>query len=123
MTLRGRYPGGPSRRPPEGEAGPKEERPRLPSVGEQETLASEGAQSRKARRRRKRATLAVLGAVLLAGMLGIWMGLRSHRTEEELARELQEERTTRGFDLEKQADRLINEIWKTEALEKIPPRR
>lgn len=52
--------------------------------------------------------------------MGLWVGLESHRTDEELVQEMEGESESPGFDLEKQTDRIIDEIWKTEALERIP---
>ena len=116
----GRYPGGPSREG-EGEAEPaRGKSSSLPTVEELEGRASQGSQRRKASRRRKRVIVALVVSLAVAGGAGLWIGLESHRTEEELVQEMEAEVEDPVFDLEKQTDRIIDEIWKTEALERIP---
>ena len=118
--IHGRYPGGPSRGG-EGEAEPaRGESQSLPTVEELEGRASQGSQRRKAIRRRRRAIVALVASLAVAGGVGLWIGLGSHRTDEEMAQEMEVEVESPGFDLEKQTDRIIDEIWKTEALERIP---
>lgn len=122
--ISGRYPGGPSRKyPPEKEGRPRE-KVHLPSVSEIESRVSAGKLRRNAEARRKRVAKGVVVFMAVAGVIGLWLGFESHRTEEEIAQREREEATPAPvLDLNMQADRLINEIWKTEALEKIPNRR
>jgi hypothetical protein len=119
--LRGRYPGGPSRKKPEGEAQAPRRKVRLDTVEEIEARAAEGSQARNLRRRKKRVMIGAASFIVIGGGIGLWIGLQSHRTDEEVAQELGRGQA-RGveFDLNKQADRLISEMWKTEALEKLP---
>ena len=119
--LRGRYPGGPSRKGvDDGTAAPRR-KVKLDSVEEIEARASAGSQARRQKQRRKRVAMGVIFSISLAGAVGVWIGFQSHRSEEEIAQELRGQvRGGQEFDLNKQADRLINEMWKTEALEKLP---
>jgi type VI protein secretion system component VasK len=95
---------------------------KLDSVEEIEARAAKGSQARKEQRRRKRLAIGVVVSVAVAGSVGVWLGFQSHRTDEEIAQEMRGQARGQEFDLNKQADRLISEMWKTEALEKIPGR-
>lgn len=121
--MRGRYPGGPSRRQPGEEDGPSGPRPKLATVEEIEARAATGSRVHRHRMRRRRILLGFFLSLILAGAFGIWLGFQSHRTDEELAREMSERASGTEFELDKQADRLINEMWKAEALEKLPRNR
>ena len=59
-------------------------------------------------------------SILLSGMVGAYLGFSSHRTDAELAAEMAQKAEGPEMDVQKQADRLINEMWKSEALEKTP---
>lgn len=118
--LRGRYPGGPSRNPSDDDALQPRPRRELPTVEEIEARAAAGSQLFRFRRRRRRVAFGLALSVLLSAVVGIWLGWQSHRTDQELARELRKQAVEADFDLNREADRLINEIWKTEALEKRP---
>ena len=117
--LRGRYPGGPSRRNVDEESSAPRRKVKLDSVEEIEARAARGSVARKEQRRRKRLAIGVFVSVAVAGGVGIWLGFQSHRSDEEIAQELRGQARGQEFDLNKQADRLISEMWKTEALEKI----
>jgi hypothetical protein len=95
---------------------------KLDTVEKIEARAAAISQARTRKARKKRVTIGIVFSVVVAGSIGIWLGFSSHRSGEELAQEIRG--TARGleFDLNKQADRLISEVWKTEALEKIPGR-
>ena len=121
--LRGRYPGGPSRRNVGEESSAPRRKVKLDSVEEIEARASASSQARRQKHRRKRLALGVAFSVAIAGGVGAWLGFQSHQSNEEIAQGLRgQARGGEEFDLNKQADRLISEMWKTEALEKIPGR-
>lgn len=119
--LRGRYPGGPSRKGVDDPDYSPRRNVRLATVSEIEGRAVAGSEHRKKKARKKRLVRGLVFSVLLSGAVGAYLGFSSHRTDAEVAEELTQERDAPGTDLEKQADRLINEMWKSEALEK-PPR-
>jgi hypothetical protein len=119
--MRGRYPGGPSRG---GHVDPDVAptgKVRLASVSEIEAQAAAGSRHRKRKARKRRLIKGLVVSLIVSGTLGAYLGYSSHRTDAELAEELSGNRDAPEMDLEKQADRLINEMWKSEALEK-PPR-
>ena len=75
---------------------------------------------RAGKRKRNRLILVLLVSVVTAGGGGLWVGLERHRTAEEGAQDMELNSTILQTELDKQADRIINEMWKTEALERIP---
>lgn len=119
-AMRGRYPGGPSRRDgADGESsGP--ERVHLASVEEMETRSSRASRKIRAKRRRKRLVLGFILSAAGAALAGGYVGLSTHRTSAELAQELDQKHRPARDDLEQQMNRLIDEMWKSEALEKRP---
>ena len=119
--LRGRYPGGPSRRGVDDPDKPPRGKVRLATVSEIEGRAAAVSQHRKQKARKKRLLMGLIFSVVVSGSVGAYLGYSSHRTDAELAKELSQDRRAPEMDIEKQADRLINEMWKSEALEK-PPR-
>ncbi len=122
MTLNrfsGGYPGGPRRHAEKEESGepPGFEIRHGESI---EASAMTRALSRSKRRRRRRLVIGLLTSLLLASSVGVYVGIRGNRrTAEELAQEqMMDGRTV----LEQEADRLINELWKMEGLERAPRR-
>ncbi len=93
---------------------------RLDSVETIEARAAAGAQARRRKQRKRRLALGIVFSIAVAAAIGGWLGLQSHRTDQEIAEGIRGQARGVEFDLNKQADRLINEIWKTEALEKLP---
>ncbi len=119
--LHGRYPGGPSRRNVDGPAESPREKPRLATVSEIEGRLARGTRRHKRKARRKRLVWGLVFSLVVSGSVGAYLGFASHRTDSELAEEMRQSRAPVKADLETQADRLINEMWKSEALER-PPR-
>jgi hypothetical protein len=67
--------------------------------------------------RRKRLLIGLVVSILVAGGGGFWIGLRSHRSAQELAEE-QRAQAEAEFNLKRESNRLINELWKMEDLER-----
>jgi len=119
--LRGRYPGGPSRRADPDDDTPHRGKVHLASVAEIEAKAAAGALHRRGQSRKKRLYIGLTVSVALALALGGYIGFSSHRTADELVQEMEGAATKAGkSDLDRQMDRMIDEMWKSEALEKGP---
>ena len=115
----GGYPGGPRRHAEKEEAG------ELPGFeihdGESiEASAMTRALGRSRRQRTRRIVMGLLTSLLLSSSVGAYIGTRGNRkTAEQLAQEqMKDGRTV----LEQETSRLINELWKMEALERAPRR-
>lgn len=116
--MRGSYPGGPSKREADdAESRRATGRTRLTRAEEMEARAHEGRRARIRRRRRKRLIVGFAVAIVVAGAAGFWMGLQSHRTAEEIAAE-QERRQREQFDFGAESDRLLQQLWLMEDLER-----
>ena len=89
----------------------------LSSVAEIEARRGAGIVRTRKRQRRKRAVIGLAVSIVIAGSTGVWIGLRSHKTAEELAAE-QQARAEAQFNFKRESDRLINELWKMEDLER-----
>ena len=119
--LRGRYPGGPSRRNTSDDNAPRRGKVHLASVEEIEAQAAAGAMQRKVTSRRKRIFIGLSISVAIALVLGGYIGFSSHRTADELIQEMNGTSAQAGkSDMDRQMDRMIDEMWKSEALEKGP---
>lgn len=119
-TIRGRYPGGPSRqRDPEDDT-PRKGKVRLSSVEEIEGRAAAGSQARRTQARRKRLLVGLFLSLSAALALGGYLGFSSHRSASEIANEMEGQTEVGKSDLDRQMDRMIDEMWKSEALEKKP---
>ena len=119
--LRGRYPGGPSRRTDSEDATPQRGKVHLSTVEEIEARASAGAQHWIGQSRKRRIFLGLSISVAAALALGGYLGFSSHRSAAELIQEMEEKTADSGrTDMVRQVDRLIDEMWKSEALEKGP---
>ena len=69
---------------------------------------------------RKRRLLIGLVTFLVVGVgMGAYIGLQSRKTAEELA---EQEAEGSEVDIKKEADRLLNELWRMEDLERAPRR-
>ena len=112
--ITGSYPGGPRRHGQEEEAGqdPQAE------IRDGESIEASIAARRTGRTKKRRNRRLVIGLVtsfIAAAGVGAYFGMRSITTAEDLA---QEEMKEGEMDLKKQSDRLINELWKMEDLER-----
>lgn len=115
----GGYPGGPRRHAEKEEAG----EPRGFEIRDGESFEASAmtrALGRSKRHRRRRLMIGLLTSILLASAVGAYIGLRGNRRgAEELAQEqILDGRTV----LEQEVNRLINELWKMENLERAPRR-
>lgn len=111
--IRGSFPGGPSRPGAEGAPAP------TARIRSAEELEAEGRRHQldDRRRRRRRRTAGVFAAALAAAAAGgLWLGLRSHRTSEELAATLEESQVRDAF-ISKEVNRTLLELWKMEDVE------
>ena len=111
-------PRGPSRRRVDGPAESPREKPKLATVSEIEGRLARGTRRHKRRARRTRLVWGLVLSLVVSCSVGAYLGFASHRADSELAEELRQTRAPVKADLESQADRLINEMWKSEALEK-----
>lgn len=118
--MRGRYPGGPSRREGDALPHPRREKPDLISVEAFESRLVRGSQRVRAQQRRKRLTVGVVFSLLAAIAVGGYIGFSTHRSDSEVAQEIDAQHQRSQGDLEQQMNRLIDEMWKSEALEKAP---
>ncbi len=122
MTLNGfggGYPGGPRRHAEKEEAG---EAPGFEIRDGESVEASALAKAigRSRRQRTRRLVFGVLTSLFLASTVGAYVGARANRrAAEQFARDQTMEGRTA---LEREADRLIDELWKMESLERAPRR-
>ena len=117
--ISGGYPGGPPRHGQEDE-GPDHDRPEMQKRelrgGESVEASVAGhAARRKKKRRNRRLVIGLVTSLIAAAGVGAYVGLQNRKTAEDLA---QQEINERETDLEKEADRLLNELWKMEDLER-----
>lgn len=115
-ALDGRYPGGPRRPGREAEGGPRHD-PDLSTAEEIENRSARRQMRSARRRRRRRSLIGFVLAFLVAGTAGFWLGWRSHRTSEEIAREV-EERPDPEIDLTRERDAILQQLWLMEDLER-----
>ena len=115
--ISGSYPGGPSRDRSEVDKRADKRLNDLASVEQIETRRGTDEVRTRGRRRRKRLIIGLVVSILVAGSGGVFIGLQSHRTAEELAAE-QRAQAEAEFNLRRESDRLINELWKMEDLER-----
>lgn len=116
----GRYPGGPTRAGSESREAEEPRKVRLATVQEFETRVTSSSMKMKKKARHRRLVVGFFFSLIVAVVVGSYIGISSHRTEEEVAREMEGEAPPSKADMEKQMDRLIDEMWKSEALEKGP---
>lgn len=110
----GAYPGGPRKR--DDEDGGESRRPNLAPAEEREGRLHDRHRRIVRRRRKKRILVGFLVALLVAGGLGFWMGFQANRTSEEIAAE-QESGRERGFDLTRERNTILQQLWLMEDLE------
>ena len=114
--IEGGFPGGPSRRT---KAPPRIDRkPRIEPVGELEHRVSRRKLRRTRSRRGRRITLGLVGATLLAGSAGAYIGYSSHTTAQEVT-EAQDAARRRDDEISSEVNRTLMELWKMEDVEAL----
>lgn len=114
----GAFPGGPSRKGSTEERGSK---PRLTRVEDIE-LRKAAQRERRARRRRLKRLAAGVGlSVVVAGAGGVYLGLQSHQSIDEIRSEQSfAEESESGFDMSEisqEVNRTLLELWRMEQVE------
>jgi len=115
--IAGTYPGGPRRaelRPDDADLAPVF----VPRVAELESWVRKGQTRRRKKERARRVAIGFIVVVILAGGLGIYMGAEATQSADELV-QAERERNRADALIGKEADRLINELWKMEDLERV----
>jgi hypothetical protein len=120
--IRGRYPGGPSREGGESGDGGDKPAPRLDRVEEMEAHVGRRSRARAQRRRSRRLLSGMVVAVALSAGFGVYLGLRAHRTSEQLTEERNDTRELQQ-DITRETNRVLLELWRMEDVEKqaTPP--
>lgn len=112
--IRGSFPGGPSREaPPE----KRTRAPQLQRVEDIEAGLAKRSVSRKRRARRRRVVWGFLFSALVAGGVGVLLGVRSHATAEEQQAELRARSRPQEFDISSELNRTLMELWRMEDIE------
>lgn len=120
--ISGAYPGGPTRREQFGQAESNDPPRELRSGEDRERRADRRAENDRLRSRKIRTVLGVGAALLFSGATGIFWGLRTARASEELLENAQVRANGPEVDISREMDRLINELWKMEELDRAPRR-
>lgn len=115
--INGAYPGGPRKRDDDEEGDHDADRPKLTRAEEREGRLHQRHRRAVRRRRKKRLLVGFVVAVLVAGGVGFWMGLQANRTTEEIAAE-QENRPEQEFDLTRERNTILQQLWLMEDLER-----
>ncbi len=97
---------------------PRGRRPRLDSVQELEERIAETRLARAHTRRARRFRLCFACATILAGILGYSLGFASRRTSAE-SPHTNQAMHRRQFDLSKEVNRTLLELWKMEDFESV----
>lgn len=115
--IRGYYPGGPGREPRRDAPGE-----RLVDVATRWSRGTEQVVRARGVRRRRRLAGGFALILLAAVTLGGWLGVRSHASAEEVAREAEAAAVpdTPDARVRQEADRVLQELWRMEALERSP---
>lgn len=118
--IEGSFPGGPRKRD-EDEDGPDHSERAFARVEDLWRHTTARFLRTKHRSRLKRILWGFAITLVVAAGVGLYVGIQSHRTAEELARE-QDARaqTIKGLDLEGERQKILQELWKMETLEKLP---
>ncbi|RMH22776.1 MAG: hypothetical protein D6701_01090 [Gemmatimonadetes bacterium] len=90
----------------------------VPRVAELESWVRKGQTRRRKKERARRVAIGFIVVVILAGGLGIYMGAEATQSADELV-QAERERNRADALIGKEADRLINELWKMEDLERV----
>lgn len=122
MTERdlGSYPGGPRRR----RSGEEPESPpaRLQTLEERAEREARARRSRGERQRRRRIVAVLVVASVVAGGVGFVLGVQADKASEELTAQREQARRAPGLEgvLRGEADRVIQQMWLSEILERQP---
>src|SRR6185503_2301666 len=106
MARMGRYPGGPTRPSSEGD-GPRAT-PRLDRVEEMEARRGRKSRAREQRRRSRRFWSGLGVALFLAAGVGLYIGIVTHRTSEQLTDERNDQRELQR-DITQETNRVLLE--------------
>ena len=120
--ISGAYPGGPSRERVEGDESHAPP-PAIRGGEDREQRAALRMQHDKLRSRRTRLVVGVGVTLLLSAAAGTYWGLSAIKTSDELA-EVERERLNQSQAdiVGRELDRLVDELWKMEDLERAPRR-
>ena len=119
---RSRYPGGPRREGASDAQAGAGSTPRLHTVGELEAGRGRRSRARERRRRVRRVWSGLVLAVTVSAGVGLFLGLRSHRTSEQITDERNDTRAQQQ-ELTRETNRVLLELWRMEDVEKraTPP--
>ena len=120
--IRGRYPGGPQREGASDAEGGAGAAPHLHTVGELEAGRGRKSRAREQRRRARRVWSGLILAITASAGVGLFLGLRSHRTSEQITDERNDTREQQQ-ELSRETNRVLLELWRMEDVEKqaTPP--
>jgi hypothetical protein len=113
--IRGSYPGGPKR--DRGDAGEGARTPRLERIEVVEARAGRKSRARAERNRVRRVWSGFIVAVILAAGIGLYVGMVTHRTSEEITRERNDQRELQQ-DITRETNRVLLELWRMEDVER-----
>ena len=113
--IRGSFPGGPSRAAP---PVPRTTPPRLRPVAEIEERSAQRSVDRRHRKRAMRMAAGFLVVLAVADAAGGAVGLGSHRSQEDLT-DAQRVSRTKDFDISKEVNRTLLNLWKMEDVEAV----
>lgn len=111
--ISGSYPGGPKREgAPAGDVPGR--KPRLTSVEQIEQRLGRASQARTRRKRTRRVWAGLVVLVAAAGGTGFFLGIRSHRSSEEITAGRNAPPPSQAFDPSFEMNRMLLELWKME---------
>lgn len=111
--ITGSFPGGPTRK----DTSPQREGPpRTARVEELEAARATRAVHIRQRARRRRVVWGFVLSLLIAGGVGLALGLGSHTTAEDISAQAQQTRA-KDLDISKEVNRTLLELWRMEEVE------
>ena len=114
--IAGGYPGGPPHHDPQAQ-GADSRGPELRGGETVEASVVRHATGRTKKLRKRRLLIGLVTFLVVGVGMGAYIGLQSRKTAEELA---EQEAEGSEVDIKKEADRLLNELWRMEDLERAP---
>lgn len=120
--ISGAYPGGPTRRERFGQAESNKAPRAIRSGEDNERRARLRGRDNRLRRRKARAILGVSVTLVLSAAAGIFWGLTSARASDELMEKAEVRINRPEADISREMDRLIDQLWKMEELDRLPRR-